>query len=109
MTSFENRGKAFENKFAHDQELGFRIISRRRKLLGLWAAEKMHKNDEESLSYALEIVRFGIDDNREGAVVKRVLSDLNTAGINVKEAEIREKMEELHEIAEEQIKKEIAI
>ena len=39
--SFEDRERAFESKWAHDEELRFKIVARRNKLLGLWAAEQM--------------------------------------------------------------------
>ncbi|NBO19216.1 MAG: DUF1476 family protein, partial [Proteobacteria bacterium] len=48
MTTFDDRDKAFENKFAHDEELKFKIHARAVKLLGLWAAGLLGKNTQES-------------------------------------------------------------
>ncbi len=103
MTMFDNREKALENKYIHDKEVEFRIVSRRRKLLGLWAASQMRVSEEASLQYALEIVRYGIEDTKEGAVVNRVLADLRKVGVNVSESELREKMDALHEQAKREV------
>lgn len=103
MGAFDEREKTLENKYFHDEELKFRIISRRRKLLGLWAAEQMHLSEEDSLHYALEIVKFGVSDNTEGAVVKKILTDIKKAGIKMTEAEIRAKMEEAGDEARKQM------
>jgi hypothetical protein len=56
MTTFDERQKAFEQKFEHDQELRFKANSRRNKLLGLWAAGLMGKTGDDAESYAREIV-----------------------------------------------------
>lgn len=96
MTTFDQRKKAFENKFFHDEEAKFKLASRRRKLLGLWAAEQMHKSEEDSLEYALDIVRLGMEDSREGAVVRKLMDDMQAIGLHVTEEDIREQMDVLH-------------
>jgi hypothetical protein len=106
MTTFDAREKAFENKFFREEEKQFRAVSKRRKFLGMWAAEKMRYSDEESLKYALDIIAFGIEDNTEGAVVKKIMADMKKAGLSVSEAEVREKMQELGEKAIRQIEAE---
>ena len=62
MNSMDDRKSAFENKFAHDQELAFRVEARACKLFGLWLAEKMGLSDEESLVYAKTIVAANLDE-----------------------------------------------
>src|SRR3546814_4108338 len=57
MTTFDNREKAFEEKFAHDAEITFRIAARRNRLLGLWAAERMKLTSEEADAYAKAVVQ----------------------------------------------------
>ena len=37
---FDDRERAFEAKFARDEEMQFRIIARRNRLLGQWAARR---------------------------------------------------------------------
>ena len=39
MTTFDDRERAFETKFARDEEMLFRITARRNRLLGQWAAD----------------------------------------------------------------------
>lgn len=98
-TAFEQRERAFENKFFHDQDMLFKVISRRRKLLGLWAGLQMHLSDPDAKAYALEIVKYGIEDNAEGAVVRRIVNDLNASGIETSEEDVRDQMDEFHEQA----------
>ena len=52
MALFDDRDKVFENKFAHEEEHYFKIISRKRRMLGLWASELMELDEESSLKYA---------------------------------------------------------
>ena len=48
MSSFDEREKGYEKKFAHDAELRFKATARRNKLLGLWAAELMGKTGDDA-------------------------------------------------------------
>ena len=57
MSSFEDRKKNFENKFAHDEELKFKVNSRRNKYLGEWAAEILEKKDKEKEQYILDVIK----------------------------------------------------
>ena len=59
MTQFEDRQRAFETKFAHDEEMKFRITARRNRLLGEGAARQMGVTEGESESYATDVVRPG--------------------------------------------------
>ena len=38
MSTFDERGKSFEKKFAHDEELQFKVSAKRNKYLGEWAS-----------------------------------------------------------------------
>ncbi len=102
-SSFEQRGKALENKFVHDQELKFRIRARKYKLLGIWAAEKIHSDHDHALKYAMEIVRFSVDEHSEKTIIDKVLADMKSKGVNVNETEIKKNLKEFQEIAEKQI------
>ena len=57
MTTFDEREKGFESKFAHDQELEFKAVARRNKLFGLWAAERMGLSQDGADQYAQAVVR----------------------------------------------------
>ncbi len=103
MSTFDKRQQAFENKFFHDATTEFKVVCRRRKLAGLWAAEKMHLDDEDALEYALEIVRSSVGDNSYETVIKRIYNDMQKAGLNLTEKEISKKISRFHRDAEEQI------
>ncbi|HYI43453.1 MAG TPA: DUF1476 domain-containing protein [Sphingomicrobium sp.] len=93
MTQFDDRERAFETKFAHDQEMNFRIIARRNRLLGEWAARKMDLSEEESAAYAKDVVRADFEEAGDEDVIRKVLGDLTAAGVEVTDAEIREALE----------------
>jgi len=103
MTSFNDREKAYENRYAHDEEIRFKIASRRRKLLGLWVAEKIGLSDTDSLNYAMELVLYGIDDTTPGAVINKIVTDSVVKGKALAETEVRKKNNELEVIATRQI------
>lgn len=103
MVGFEERKKGQENKFVHAEEVKFKIASRRRKMLGLWAAEKMGLNDEDSLNYARDIISFGVEDQTPGAVINKIIMDAKEKGVNFTEAQVRSKNSEFEVIASKQI------
>jgi hypothetical protein len=90
MTTFDDRERAFESKFAHDEEMKFRIVARRNRLLGEWAARQMGLSDAESDSYAKDVVRSDFEEAGDHDVVRKVLGDLTAAGIETDEASIQE-------------------
>lgn len=102
MTTFDDRKDAFEKKFAHDAELKFKAESRRNRLLGLWAAEKLGKSGDDATAYAKEVIAADFEEAGDEDVVRKVTKDL--AGKGVAEQVIREKMLELLGVAVEQIK-----
>lgn len=102
MSGMSDREKAFENKYAHDQELKFKIEARRNKLLGLWAAGLLGKTDAEE--YAKEVVASDFEEAGHEDVFRKVQGDLSAAGVAVTEDAIRAKMIELLDEATAQIK-----
>jgi hypothetical protein len=90
MTTFDDRERAFESKFAHDEEMKFRIVARRNRLLGEWAARQMGLSEAESESYAKDVVRSDFEEAGDHDVVRKVLGDLTAAGIETDEASIQE-------------------
>jgi hypothetical protein len=93
MTTFDDRERAFEAKFAHDQEMQFKIVARRNRLLGLWAAKQMGLSDVEAETYASEVIRAEFEEAGDEEVVKKLLGDLTSAGVECDEARIREALE----------------
>jgi hypothetical protein len=92
MTQFDERERAFESKFAHDEEMKFRIIARRNRLLGEWAARRMGLSEAESEAYAKDVVRSDFEEAGEHDVIRKVLGDLSAAGVELEEEEIRQAM-----------------
>lgn len=102
MTSFDKRDDAFENKYAHDEELRFKVTARRNKLLGLWAAEKLHKEGDAATDYAKEVVAADFEEPGEEDVFRKVRGDFDAAGLQVSDDEIREQMLLLMDTAKQQ-------
>lgn len=89
MTQFNDRERAFESKFAHDEEMKFRITARRNRLLGEWAARQMGLSEAETESYAKDVVRSDFEEADEHDVVRKVLGDLTSAGVDCDEDMVR--------------------
>lgn len=104
MTTFDDREKGFESKFALDQEQEFKAVARRNKLLGLWAAEKMGLSAESADQYASAVVKADFEQPGEEDVYRKIAQDLEGAGLVASEGEIRRKMDELSSVAREQIR-----
>ena len=90
MTTFDDRERAFETKFAHDEEMKFRITARRNRLLGHWAVRQMGLSEVEADSYAKDVVRSDFEEAGDHDVVRKVLGDLTAAGIDCDEASVQE-------------------
>jgi hypothetical protein len=93
MSQFDDRERAFETKFAHDEEMKFRVLARRNRLLGEWAARKMGLSQEETESYSKDVVRADFEEAGDGDVIRKVLGDLTAAGVETDESEIRQTLE----------------
>jgi hypothetical protein len=93
MTTFDDREKAFEAKFARDEEMMFRVHARRNRLLGTWAAERMGLDAAETEAYAKSVVQADFEEAGDEDVIRKLLGDLVSAGIETDEAEIRAAME----------------
>jgi len=94
MTTFDDRERAFESKFAHDQEIQFRIMARRNRLLGEWAADEMKLTPEEKDSYAKAVVQADFEEAGDEDVLRKVLGDLTSAGVEASDALVRAAMDQ---------------
>lgn len=103
MTTFDKREEGFENLFVHDEELRFKAMARRNKMLGLWAAGILGKTGADAEAYAKEVVLAEFEKGGDDDVVRKVLMDLQPKGIT--EQQIRTRMAELLTEAAAQIKK----
>lgn len=94
MTTFDDRERAFETAFARDEEMQFRVTARRNRLLGHWAAEKMRLTSEEADAYATAVVQADFEEAGDEDVVRKLVSDLTAANVEIDEAEVRRAIEE---------------
>ncbi|NNC71301.1 MAG: DUF1476 domain-containing protein [Sphingomonadaceae bacterium] len=94
MPDFKDREKGFENKFAHDQEMQFRITARRNRLLGEWAAGLMGLTPEETDAYAKAVVQADFEEVGDEDVIRKVLGDLSSADVDVDDDKIRAMLDE---------------
>lgn len=100
MTTFDDRERSYEAKFAHDADLRFKAEARRNRLLGEWAAGLLGKSGEEARQYALSVVTSDFEEPGEDDVARKLMNDLQG---KADEATIRAKMAELREVARQQV------
>ena len=103
MTTFDKREEGFEKQFAHDEELRFKAMARRNKMLGLWAAGVLGKSGADAEAYAKEVVLADFEEAGDNDVLRKVSKDLQPNGVT--EQQIRAQMTELLAQAVEQLKK----
>ena len=106
MTTFNEREKAFEKKYEHDQDLKFKVNARKNKMLGLWAAGLMGKSGADADAYAKEVVIADLDRPGDSDVIEKLVKDLAAAGKPMEDHTIRKQGERMAEAAKEQIMKE---
>ncbi|RFB78556.1 DUF1476 domain-containing protein [Methylovirgula sp. 4M-Z18] len=95
MTTFDQREKAFEDKFVHDDHMLFMAKARSLRALGLWAAKKLGKDPEEAVTYAEALVQLDIDKPGQNAVFSRIRQDFDAARLTDTDASIHKQMEDL--------------
>ncbi len=105
MTTFEDRERSYEKKFAQDQELKFKATARRNKLLGLWAAELMGLSGAEAEAYAKEVIKADFEEPGDEDVFRKIRADFDAKGIDKSDHQIRRTMDELMAKAVEEIEK----
>lgn len=94
MTSFDDRERAFETRFALDEEMAFRVTARRNRLVGQWAATKMGLTPEETDAYAKAVVQADFEEAGDEDVIRKILGDLTAASVDVDEAAVRRALDE---------------
>ena len=106
MTTFDEREKAFEKKYEHDQELKFKVNARKNKLLGLWAASLIGKSGADAEAYAKDVVMADLEKPGDSDVIEKLVKDLAAAGKPMEDHTIRKQAERLAAEAKAQIMKE---
>ena len=97
MSSFEDRKKSFENKFAHDQELQFKVSARRNKYLGEWVSQILNFNQDQEKEYIQSVIKADFAEAGDQDVFRKIKEDLKEK--NVSDEDLRKKMDELNEKA----------
>ena len=106
MSSFEERGKAFEAKFSQDQERGFKVQVRCSYLFGKWAGEKMGLTAGDADAYANDVVNAGFRESGNQDVLKKVSIDLKSKGVEISDHVLRVELERFLDAARQQIEDE---
>ena len=97
MSSFDEREKGFEKKFAHDEELQFKINARKNKYLGEWASKILGYKDEKVEEYIQSVIKADFQEAGDEDVFRKIQTDLK--GHNISDDDIRKKMNEFNEKA----------
>ena len=97
MSTFDDREKSFEKKFAYDEELQFKVSVRRNKYLGQWASQILGYDQEKEKEYIQAVIKSDFEEAGDEDVFRKLKSDL--ADHNISDEEIRKKMDELNEKA----------
>ncbi len=94
MTTFDDRERAFEAKFARDEEMLFRVVARRNRLLGQWAAGLMKLTPEETEAYAKAVVQAEFEEAGDEDVVRKLYGDLIAANVDIDEGAVRKALDD---------------
>src|SRR5258705_3207137 len=104
MTTFDDRERGFEKRFALDQEQEFKAAARRNRALGEWAAGLMGLTEQHIAEYAQAVVKSDLEQPGEDDVLRKVFEDLKGSGVQVTEGEVLRKMAELLAQAREAVR-----
>ena len=102
MSSFDEREKSFEKKFAHDEELQFKVSARRNKYLGQWASQILGYNADQEKEYIQSVIKADFAEAGDEDVFRKIKTDLKD--YNISDEDIRKKMDELNEKAKSEFK-----
>ena len=103
MSGMDERSEAYENKFAHDEELRFKAEAKRNKMLGLWAADLLGKQGDDAEAYAKEVVLADFEEAGDEDVFRKVRRDFDEAGVEQSDHQLRRTMDEMMQKAMDQV------
>ena len=107
MGEFESREKAFEAKFAHDQELLFKAKARRDALMARWVVGELRLSGAEAEAYVQSLVALAVQKDHERLLVDKLLADFAKANVPMTEHRLRKRVSEFYEQAKQQVASEI--
>ena len=97
MEKFDERKKSFEKKFAHDEELKFKVAAKKNKYLGQWVSQKLGYDSEKEKEYIQSVIKADFQEAGDEDVFRKIQADLK--GHNISDEDIRKKMKEFDEKA----------
>ncbi len=104
MTTFDDREKGFESKFAHDAELVFKVRARRNRLFGEWlATELLGLSGDDVKHYAGTVVKADLEEDGDDDVLRKVHADLEAKDVDFSDHRIEKKLEEFMAVAKQQL------
>ncbi|MCP5365693.1 MAG: DUF1476 domain-containing protein [Hyphomicrobiales bacterium] len=92
MRHVRKSGDHHERLHVQDSELEFKIMARRNRLVGEWAAEKLGLSGDEAQAYAKEVVKADFEEPGEEDVVRKIMADFKAQNISVSDSELRQEM-----------------
>ena len=101
MNTFDERKKSFEKKFAHDEELQFKVSARRNKYIGQWASQILGYNSDQEKEYIQSVIKADFAEAGDEDVFRKVKADLKDH--NISDEDIRKKMDEFREKAKSEL------
>lgn len=107
MTTFDNREKAFEDKFAHDETLNFKARARRNRLFGEWLAGEMGMSGDEIKQYAGSVITADLEEEGDDDVIRKVVADVEASSAGYSQAQLEAKLVSFMDEARRQILSEI--
>lgn len=103
MTTFDDREKAFEKKFAHDEKLDFAVEARLSKLYGLWAAERLGLSGADAQTYAGEVVSANLEEPGFDDILRKVRKDFDEKNLDVSDHVMNVELQKCLEEAKKQM------
>jgi hypothetical protein len=104
MNELTKRGEAFENRFAHEEGLRFKVFARRNRLVGLWAAHQLGKSGADAEAYASRIVLADLEEPGDDDVIRKIIADFEAANVAVQESDVRRVLDEQMTVATNEVK-----
>ena len=93
MNKFNDREKSFENKFAHDQELQFKVFARRNKYLAEWVSKKIGKNENETNNYIKELIKADFEEPGDQDIIRKIKKDFEENKLSFDSSELEKEMQ----------------
>lgn len=107
MTTFDSREKAYEEKFAHDENLTFKARARRNRLFGEWLAKEMGMTGDAIKQYAGSVITADLEEEGDDDVIRKVLADVEASSADFSREQLEAKLVSFMDTARQQILSEI--